>query len=114
MTVTLVTCSGVSNTGKLTAQAALTLLHRRPGQYTWVDARQSTKALETGIGNTGRVIVLDGCPDSCAFKKLSSSRIGPTCHIIATDLGIEKNGMAEVRFHEIERVVRAVMDADTS
>lgn len=114
MTVTLVTCSGVSNTGRLTAQVALTLLHRRPGRYTWVHAKQSTKALEAEIRGTGRVIVLDGCPDSCALKKLSSSRIGPMCHIIATDLGIEKNGMGEVRYDEIEKVVRAVMDADTS
>lgn len=109
MTFALVTCSGISNTGKLTTQAALTLLQRRPGYYVWMHARQSTATLEEEIGDAEQVIVIDGCTD-CAKKKLSSSRLAPDCHIIATDLGIVKNGMAEVQYDEIEKVVRAVMN----
>ena len=114
MTCALVTCSGISNTGKLTTQAAQVVLQRKPGKYVWMHAKQSTATLEAGIGAAGQVIVIDGCMDCCALKKLSSSRIGPTCHIIATGLGVEKKGMDEVRYDEIEKVVRAVMDADTS
>lgn len=110
MTFTLVTCSGVSNTGKLTTQAALTLLQRRPGQYVWMHARQSAGTLENEIGNAEHVIVIDGCTDCCAKKKLSASRFAPNLHIIATELGIEKNGMGEVGYDEIEKVVRAVMN----
>ena len=47
-------------------------------------------------GTQSEVIVIDGCTDCCAKKKLSSSRLAPDCHIIATDLGIVKNGMGEV------------------
>ena len=110
MTFALVTCSGVSNTGKLTTQAALTLLRRRPGQYIWMHARQSAITLEAGIGNAEQVIVIDGCTDCCAKKKLSASRLAPHLHIIATELGIEKKGMGEVGYDEIEKVVRAVMN----
>jgi uncharacterized metal-binding protein len=110
MTFALVTCSGISNTGKLTTQAALALMQRRPGQYVWIHARQSTATLEDDIGDAEQVIVLDGCKDCCARKKLSVSRISPHGHIIATELGIEKNGMADVKYDEIEKVVRAVMD----
>ena len=108
MTFALVTCSGVSNTGKLTTQVAITLLQRRPGQYVWMHARQSAATLEADIGDAQQVIVIDGCPDCCAKKKLIQSRPGPHHHIIATELGIEKNGMSEVQYDEIEKVVAAV------
>jgi uncharacterized metal-binding protein len=110
MTFALVTCSGVSNTGKLTTQAALTLLQRKPGQYIWMHARQSAATLEAEIGDAEQVIVIDGCTDCCATKKLSKSFITPHHQIIATELGVEKNRMAEVQYDEIEKVVRAAMD----
>jgi uncharacterized metal-binding protein len=110
MTFALVTCSGISNTGKLTTQAALALLQRRPGQYVWIHAKQSAATLEAEIGDAEQVIVIDGCTDCCATKKLSKSCLTPHLHIIATELGIEKNGMADVQYDEIERVVRAVMN----
>jgi hypothetical protein len=36
--------------------------------------------------------------------------LAPHHHIIATELGIEKNGMAEVQYDEIEKVVGAVIN----
>jgi len=110
MAIALVTCSGISNTGKLTTQAAQILLQRKPGKYVWMHAKQSAAMLEGDIGDAEQVIVIDGCPDCCATKKLSKSCITPHCHIIATALGIEKKGMGEVQYAEIEKVVRAVMN----
>jgi uncharacterized metal-binding protein len=112
MTCALVTCSGISNTGKLTTQAALTLLHRKPGQYVWMHAKQSAATLEAEIVDADEVIVIDGCADCCAKKKLSASRLAPHHHIIATELGIEKNGMAEVQYDEIEKIVCAIMNSE--
>jgi uncharacterized metal-binding protein len=105
---TIITCSGISNTGRLTTQAALTLLQRRPGEYVWIQAQQPAASLEAEIGEAEQVIVIDGCNDCCARKKLSSSRLTPHHHIIATELGIEKKGMAEVQYDEIGKVVAAV------
>ncbi|WAC05279.1 MAG: putative zinc-binding protein [Methanoregula sp.] len=110
MTSALVTCSGLSNTGRLTTQAALTLLQRRPGQYIWMHARQPAATLESGVIDADRVIVLDGCTDCCANRRLAAAGLSPHVHIIATGLGIGKNGMAEVRLDEIEQVVCAVME----
>lgn len=110
MTFALVTCSGVSNTGKLTTQVALTVLQRKPGQYVWMHAKQSAATLEAEIGDAEQVIVIDGCKDCCAKKKLSASCLVPHHHIIATELGIEKNGMGEVQYDEIEKVVLAIMN----
>ncbi len=108
MTFALITCSGISNTGKLTTQAALMLMQRRPGYYVWMHAKQSATTLETEVGDAEQVIVIDGCTDCCATKKLSKSFLTPHHHIIATELGIEKKGMGDVQYDEIEKVVDAV------
>jgi uncharacterized metal-binding protein len=108
MTYALVTCSGISNTGKLTTQAATMLMQRKPAQYVWMHAKQSAATLEAGIRDAEQVIVIDGCTDCCAKKKLSASSLVPHHHIIATELGIEKKGMDEVQYDEIGKVVAAV------
>jgi uncharacterized metal-binding protein len=110
VTYALVTCSGISNTGKLTTQAATLLMQRKPGQYVWMHAKQSAAMLEAEIGDAEQVIVIDGCTDCCATKKLSKSNLTSHHHIIATELGIEKKGMGEVQYDEIEKVVRAIID----
>jgi uncharacterized metal-binding protein len=108
VTYAIVTCSGISNTGKLTTQAATMIMQRKPGQYVWMHAKQSAATLEAEIGDAEQVIVIDGCTDCCATKKLSKSSLTPHHHIIATELGIEKKGMGEVQYDEIEKVVAAV------
>jgi uncharacterized metal-binding protein len=106
--IVIVTCSGISNTGKLTTQAALALMQKRPGRYQWTHARKSAAALEEEVRDADMVIVVDGCSDCCATKKLAATAVSPHHHLIATGLGIEKNGMADVQYHEIERLVAAV------
>jgi uncharacterized metal-binding protein len=110
---TLVTCSGISNTGKLTTQVALILLQRKPGCYVWMHAKQSAATLEVEVGDAERVIVIDGCTDCCATKKLNTAGIIPDVHIIATGLGIKKNGMADVQYNEIEIVLSALARINT-
>jgi uncharacterized metal-binding protein len=109
--IVLVTCSGISNTGKLTTQAALSLMQRRPGRFQWTHVKKSAASLEEECRGGEQVIVIDGCSDCCAEKKLGRTPVTSHVHIIATDLGIEKNGMADVQYQEIERVVAAVQGA---
>jgi uncharacterized metal-binding protein len=110
--IVLVTCSGISNTGKLTTQAALALMQKWPGRYQWTHVKKPVAALEEEVRDADRVVVIDGCHDCCATKKLAGTPVSSHCHIITTDLGIEKNGMADVQYHEIEKVVRAVIEGN--
>jgi uncharacterized metal-binding protein len=104
----LITCSGVSNTGKLTAQVGGILAQKEPDLFEGhLHAKQSTRDMEAVI-NGGKLVVLDGCGDRCAAKKLKSLCITPHIHIIATEEGIEKNGMADPKFEEIETLIAAV------
>jgi uncharacterized metal-binding protein len=109
--IVLVTCSGISNTGKLTTQVALSLMQQRPGRFQWTHIKKSAASLEEECLGGEQVIVIDGCGDCCASKKLACAEVNPHIHIIATDLGIEKNGMADVQYQEIGRVVAAVQVA---
>jgi uncharacterized metal-binding protein len=104
----LITCSGVSNTGKLTTQAAGILAQKEPDLFEGhLHAKQSTRDMETVITG-GKLVVIDGCGDRCAAKKLKSLCLIPYIHIIATEEGIVKNGMADPTFEEIETLVAAI------
>ena len=109
--IVLVTCSGISNTGKLTTQAACSLMQGRPGRFLWTHVKKSAASLEEECRDGEQVVIIDGCHDCCASKKCAAAGIDPQIHIIATELGIEKNGMADVQYQEIERVVAAVQSA---
>ena len=61
------------------------------------------------IEDADDVIVLDGCTDCCAKKKLAEAGFVPACHLITTEIGITKNGMADVQFAEISKVVNTVL-----
>jgi len=108
--VTIVTCSGISNTGKLTTLAGTMLLRRYGGAVeACVAATRPTASLENVLRHAERVLVLDGCSDCCGRKKVQALGVEPDLHIITTECGIVKNGMAEPRFEEIEQVTSAVL-----
>jgi uncharacterized metal-binding protein len=111
MTVALITCSGLSNVGRLTTAVGQQLLMRRPGRVEWVRAQAGPEALADAVLGADLVIALDGCEDCCGNKKMAEAGIAPAVHLRAIDLGIVKDGRAEVKYSEIETVVRAVLDA---
>ncbi|WP_332450652.1 putative zinc-binding protein [Methanoculleus sp.] len=112
MAFTIITCSGLSNTGKLTAQAGTALMGRSGGRIeACIAATRPTESLERALRNADRILVLDGCGDCCGMKKVRALGVEPHLHIVATDCGIEKNGMAEPRFDEIECLSTAVLEA---
>jgi uncharacterized metal-binding protein len=105
----LVTCSGLSNTGRLTSQAAQVLVQRYPGRVSWVEVQKPPGELKGRADEVDGIIILNGCNDCCATRKLRSAGIDTGSELIATELGIRKNGTAEVRFSEIETVVGALL-----
>ena len=105
--VTLITCSGLSKTGKLTTQAGVALLRASPGL---VEACvPADRPLEETTRYAERILVLDGCSDACALRRLREIGVEPDLHIVATEYGIAKGGMAEPQFDEIERLTGAVL-----
>jgi uncharacterized metal-binding protein len=109
--VTLVTCSGLSNTGRLTTQAAGMLRRRSPeifeGHLTALQLKEDPGRI---LKEAGCLLVVDGCSDTCAAKRIRACGIEPDLHLIATECGIHKNGMAEVQFWEIEHLAAAIRE----
>ncbi|MBN1432092.1 MAG: putative zinc-binding protein [Methanomicrobiaceae archaeon] len=103
----LVTCSGISSTGKLTFQAANSFILRNPGVF---ERHLSAPAIDGGksemLKENAFVVVLDGCQDCCSCKKIKKAGIEQDIHIIATELGIEKRGAEDPYFSEINAVNR--------
>lgn len=102
---TLITCSGLSNTGRLTTQVATILMSRHPAAITWVKAHKGGQHIADAAEDADLVIVLEGCPDHCASKKSIDAGIKPDIHLVATELGVEKNGMAEVEWNDVVTVL---------
>jgi uncharacterized metal-binding protein len=86
MTVIL-TCSGISNTGKLTTQVAIVLMRHFGGEAEWIRARDNPAGIDEAVSGDSHLIVIKGCTDHCACKKLKESGRVPPIHIVATELG---------------------------
>lgn len=109
--ITLITCSGISNTGKLTAKTGEALIRRCPGLIELcLSARTDPKFLLDALTQAERIVVIDGCTDCCARKKVEEQGYKAHIHLIATELGIIKNGMEDPRFDEIEHLTTVVRE----
>jgi uncharacterized metal-binding protein len=104
----LITCSGLSNTGRLTTQVAMILVSRSPETVAWVQAHADEHRIADCTTDAEEIIVIDGCSDHCATKKCKKEGIIPHHHIVATDLGVKKDGLADVQWDDVEKVLAAV------
>lgn len=103
-------CSGLSNTGKLTMQAASTLAFRRPDLYRAAAALKGVDAVEDALSEGFRVLALDGCEDRCATKKLGEAGIKAEVYLMVTELGIEKTKPSDVKPEYMEKIIRAIKE----
>jgi len=104
-------CSGLSNTGKLTMQAASALAFRRPDMYRAAAAHKGVDAVEDAMSEGFRILALDGCTDHCATKKLDEAGLKADVYMMVTDLGIEKTRPSDVKPEHIDKIIRAIKEA---
>jgi uncharacterized metal-binding protein len=107
--VTLLTCSGISHTGRLTTLTGISLRCRHPTLISChLQLTSLKRPLEEEISDAGYLIAVDGCGECCAGKRLDAIGKKPHCHVIATKEGITKRGMEEVRYDELETLSRVI------
>ena len=104
----LITCSGLSNNGRLTTQVATILMSRHPSDFTWLKASTDLEKLSKAANDADLIIIIEGCSDHCASKKIIEMGIKGDFLLVATELGIEKNGMAEVQWSDVQKMLGAV------
>ncbi len=109
--------SGASNTGAYSDKAARKLMADGKGKMLClarfaVDpkfAEQSKKELED-LGDTGELIIIDGCPINCAEEIMKESGFLKYRHINTTDFGIVK-GKTPVTEEKTDEIIMAIEEA---
>ncbi len=108
--VLLLTCSGISHTGKLTTRTGTWLRYRHPKLITrHLQLTALKRPLEEELRDEETFVAVDGCEECCVKKRMDASGTRPDAYIIATRVGITKRGMEEARFEEIEALSRIIM-----
>ena len=101
-------CSGGSNVGQITNEAAKKLDQEGVGSfYCLAGIGARLDGFITNAQGADEVIALDGCSVGCAKKALEASEVPISTYVVATELGIEKGH----HFNIAEAEVVAVCDA---
>ncbi|GFK95316.1 hypothetical protein NNJEOMEG_03175 [Fundidesulfovibrio magnetotacticus] len=89
--IMILACSGGSNVGQLTNQAAVELTREGYGKmFCLAGIGGGLSGFVKSAQDTPQVMVLDGCQVGCAKAILEREGIPLKHHVIVTDLGIEK------------------------
>ena len=108
--VLLLTCSGISHTGKLTTLTGNSLRCRHPVLVTrHLQLTALKRSLENELSHDECLVAVDGCDEGCAKKRMDLIGRIPDAYLVATREGITKRGMEEPRYDEIECLCQAVV-----
>jgi uncharacterized metal-binding protein len=104
-------CAGASNTGQISNSAAVQLAQEGYGILACtagvpVRAPSTMKKVEEAEA----IVAIDGCPVGCAKKLLEGQGVSVDCHIVVTELGIEKTGDLIIDEEDVETVVCAAWE----
>ena len=99
-------CSGGSNVGQLTNEAAKRLNSEKVAKFSCLaDIGGRVSGMVASVKGADKVLVIDGCPVACAKHCMTQAGIENYQYLVVTDLGIEKNSRLEVDEVEVNRVL---------
>lgn len=102
-------CSGASNVGVLSLQAAIRLAKGGFGAFSCIAGIGSTNApMIRATKLAGERVLIDGCPIGCGKKIMDQNRVPVDRYVIVTELGIDKTHGLDIEECDIETVVENV------
>ena len=102
-------CSGASNVGVLSFQAAIRLAHEEFGSFSCVAGIGSgNQPMIRAAKVTGECVLIDGCPVGCGKKIMDQNMVPVDRYIIVTELGIDKTHGLATGEYDIRTVVNAI------
>jgi len=109
VTIMILACSGGSNVGQLSNQAAIELTQEGFGKLSCL---AGVGAHLSGFVQSARdipgLVVIDGCEVGCAKGVLEQAQVPLRGYLVVTALGIEKNKDMNLKREEIDQVKEAV------
>ncbi len=103
--VMILSCSGASNLGQLSNQAAVELAREKFGKmFCLAGIGAHLSGFVQSAKDVPAMVVIDGCPVACAKNILEHAEIPVRAYVAVSDLGIEKNTDTNLQQEEVERV----------
>lgn len=110
--VMILACSGGSNVGQLSNQAAVELTREGVGKmFCLAGIGGQLSGFVQSARDVPQMVVMDGCSLGCAKACLENAQVPMKAYLVLTDLGIEKNKDLNLKPEEILRVKDAVKEA---
>jgi uncharacterized metal-binding protein len=107
--IMLLACSGGSNVGQLSNEAAVTLTQEGFGKmFCLAGIGGQLKGFVKSAKDTEKLVVIDGCQVGCAKAILENNGIENKNYVVITDLNIEKNKNLELNPQDLETVKKEV------
>ena len=110
--VMILACSGGSNVGQLSNQAAVELTREGFGKmFCLAGIGGQLSGFVKSARDTPKMIAIDGCSIGCAKACLENSNVPLKTYLVLTDLGFEKNKDLDLKPEEVSIVKEAVRQA---
>lgn len=110
--VMILACSGSSNLGQLSNQAAVELAREGFGKmFCLAGIGAHLSGFVQSAKDVPAMVAIDGCPVACAKKILEHAEIPMKAYVAISDLGIEKNTDTDLKREELEKVKASVKEA---
>ena len=110
--IMILACSGGSNVGQLSNQAAVELTQEGFGKmYCLAGIGGQLKGFVQSAKDVPMIAAIDGCSVGCTKAILKNADIANHNYIVLTDLGIEKNKNLSLNAEEVRKVKDAVRTA---
>jgi len=105
----ILSCSGGSNVGQLSNQAAVELTREGVGKmFCLAGIGGQLSGFVQSARDVPEMVTIDGCSVGCAKAILEKARVPLKSYLVLTDLGIEKNKNFDLSSEDIRRVKEAV------
>ena len=103
--IMILACSGGSNVGQTSNQAAVELTMEGFGKiYCLAGVGGKLSGFVQSVKDTPNLVVMDGCPVGCAKAIFKENGLPLRNHVVVTELGIEKGGPLKPSQAEIDTV----------
>jgi uncharacterized metal-binding protein len=107
--IMILACSGGSNVGQLSNQAAVELTQEGCGKmYCLAGIGGQLKGFVQSARDVPMIAAIDGCSVGCAKAILKNAGVDDYRYFVLTDLGIEKNKNLSLNAEEVRKVKDAV------
>ena len=110
--VMILACSGASNVGQLSNQAAIELTQEGFGKmFCLAGIGGHLSGFVQSAKDVPAMVAIDGCAVGCAKAILEQAEVPLKAYLVLTDLEIEKNKNFNLKREEVEKVKAAVKEA---